>query len=135
MSINIIKDIEKHMKKTILFVVAGGMGALTNLIIYVILLQLFGVWYIYASIISFVLAAFAGFCFQKYITFNGTSKGNIKKQIVFYFIFAIVNLVLNIIILSFFVEILKIDTIIAKVLTLGTLAIWSYFIYKKYIFK
>ena len=129
------KDLAKHFKKTILFVVAGGMGAFTNLIIYIVLLQLLGMWYLYASIISFVLASFAGFCFQKYITFRDSSGNNIKKQILFYFVFALLNLLLNVIILSFFVEVLMVDTILAKVLTLGIIAIWSYFVYQKYIFK
>lgn len=122
-------------KKTILFVIAGGMGALTSLIIYTILLQFLGVWYLYASIISFVLASFAGFCFQRYITFRGNSKNGIRKQVVYYFSLSLLNLVLNVLILSFFVEILVIDKIIAKVLTLGIVAIWSYFIYQKYIFR
>lgn len=121
-------------KKTILFVIAGGMGALTSLIIYTILLQL-GVWYIYASIIAFILASFAGFYFQRCITFRGNSKNSIRKQIVYYFTLSLLNLILNVFILSFFVEILAVDKIIAKVLTLGTVAIWSYFIYQKYIFK
>lgn len=129
------KKIKIDIKKTMLFIFAGSMGAITSLLIYAILLKVLGVWYLYASIIAFILASFAGFCFQKYITFKDVSKGNIKKQIFYYFIFAGFNLILNIIILSFFVEFLKIDSLIAKILTLGIIAVWSYFIYQKYIYK
>lgn len=124
-----------NIKKTALFVFAGGMGALTSLIIYTLLLQYLGIWYLYASIISFVVASFAGFCFQRFITFRGSSQNSIRKQVLYYFILNTCNLVINVLLLAFFVEIVTLDKILSKVLTLGIIAIWSYFIYQRFIFK
>ncbi len=124
----------KDIKKAMLFILAGCVGAATNFILYIFFFKVLGIWYIYASITSYILAAFVGFSMQKYLTFKNTSTTNIHKQVIRYFFFSSLNLVINILLLSFFVEILSIDKVLAKMLTLGTIAIWSYFVYKKYVF-
>lgn len=130
-----LSKIKSDIYKLARYMIAGGLGAGINFVIYFILLRVFNVWYILASIISFVLAIFAGFFLQKYMTFRNTDKSKIRKQIIYYYTFSIINLVINVLLLSLFVEILNMDQVLAKVLSLGLLAIWSYFIYQRVIFK
>ena len=123
------------MIKTVRYLFAGGLGASLNFLIYFILLSVFNFWYLIASIISFSLSTIASFYFQKYLTFRNLSKDNIKKQVFMFFIFAIINLLINVILMVFFVEILTVNKILAKVFTLGIIAIWSFFVYQRIIFK
>lgn len=124
-----------QIHKIMRYLFTGGVGAGVNFIIYFILLRFLGLWYILASIISFLLSLLVGFYLQKHFTFRNFSVDNTKKQMLLYYLFSFLNLIINIILLYFFVEIVKVDQVFAKVLTLGILAIWSYFVYQKYIFK
>jgi putative flippase GtrA len=121
---------ERHftstIRKTLRYIIAGGIGAGANFAIYFVLVKYFNIWYLAASVSSFVLSLVAGFYLQKYFTFRNTNKDAVHKQVLGFFIFSLINLG---------VEILNIDKILAKVLTLAILAIWSYFVYQKYIFR
>lgn len=123
------------IKKTIRYLFTGGLGAGLNFSIYFILLNLFGLWYLLASIVSFSFSTIASFYFQKYLTFENISKDNIHKQIFLFFIFALINLLATVVLMLFFVEILAINKLLAKILTIGTIAVWSFFVYQKFIFK
>ena len=126
---------KSHIQKTTRYIFAGGTGAGINFLIYFFLMRVFHVWYIFASIISFTLSTFAGFYLQKHITFKNKDRQNEKKQISYYYMVSSINLILNVILLSFFVEILNIDPVLAKISSLAILAIWSFFVYQKIIFK
>lgn len=123
------------IKKISRYLFAGGLGAGINFVIYLILLKGFQVWYLLASIIAFCLALIAGFYLQKYWTFKNTSKVNIKKQVFLYLALSLINLGINVLLMLLFVETFNLDKILAKVFSLGALALWSYFIYQKLIFK
>lgn len=121
--------------KTLRYVVAGATGAGINFLIYFILLRFLNVWYVLASIVSFTLSLFAGFYLQKHFTFRNFSSHNIKNQMVQYYAFSVLNLVINVAILAFLVEIVMMGKVISKVITLIIISLWSYFIYQKIIFK
>ncbi len=52
-----------------------------------------------------------------------------------YYAFSVLNLVINVAILAFLVEIIMMGKVISKVITLIIISLWSYFIYQKIIFK
>ncbi|MCX6757313.1 MAG: GtrA family protein [Candidatus Nomurabacteria bacterium] len=126
---------KEQIEKTTRYLFAGGAGAGINFFLYFFLISIFHIWYIFASVISFTLSTFAGFYLQKHITFKNKDRQNEKKQISYYYIVSLINLILNVIILSFFVEILHIGPVLAKIFSLAILAIWSFFVYQKIIFK
>ncbi|MEN9582742.1 MAG: GtrA-like protein [Candidatus Parcubacteria bacterium] len=127
--------VKKNIHKTLRYLIAGGLGAGTNFVIYYILVKFFDVWYLAASITSFLLSLIVGFYLQKYFTFKNMTKDGIHKQVIAYFIFSLINLVVNVILMLFFVEVLSVDAILSKVFTLAVLAVWSFFVYKNIIFK
>jgi putative flippase GtrA len=127
--------LNKKIYKAILFILAGGTAALSNLVLFYIFLNWFHVWYLLASITSFVLSVFVGFYLQKYITFQNTSKSETKKQAILFFLVSMVNLGINILLMLFFVEILHIDKMLSKVFTLAILACWNFFVYEKFVFN
>jgi len=125
----------EKLEKITRYVIAGGTGALINFLIYFVMLQVFNVWYLLSSICSFTLSIFAGFYLQKYFTFRNSSKDYIYKQMYLFFSFSLINLLINVILLVFFVEILGINQLVAKVLTLGIIAIGSFFVYQNFVFS
>ena len=123
------------MKKFILFVIAGGTSAASNFLIYFLLLNVFHMWYLAASVIAFILSIFVGFYLQKFMTFKDASKSSFKRQAIAFFLISFGNLFINIVLMVFFVENLMINQLVAKVLTLAILACWNFFVYKNFVFN
>lgn len=123
------------MSKIIRYLFSGCVGAGVNFLIYILLFKVFGVWYLWASIIAFGLSLFVGFQMQKRFTFRNFDKEGAKKQLLYYYILSSINLVINVAVLSFFVEIVSLDAVLAKALTLIIIAIWSFIVYQNFIFK
>lgn len=127
--------LNKKILKAILFMVAGGTAALSNLIIFYIFLNWLNVWYLLSSIISFTLSVFVGFYMQKHLTFKDADKKETLRQASIFFLVSIINLGINILLMILFVEVFKIDKMLSKVLTLAILACWNYFVYEKFVFN
>lgn len=116
------------------FVISGGSAALSNFLIYYFFLNILDIWYLVASIMAFILSVFVGFYMQKYFTFRDSSKSDFKSQIIMFFLVSFGNLFINVVLMLFFVETLHIDEVLSKVLTLGILACWNFFVYQKFVF-
>ena len=121
-------------RKFFRFLVSGGIGAATNIAFLYIFTEWFSLWYLYASIASFLVALVVSFLLQKFVTFRDFSRHLIAKQTTFYTISALINLLLNIILMYYFVEKQGLHYLLAQVITMGLIAIESYFVYQHFIF-
>lgn len=116
------------------FSIAGGISALSSFVFYYIFLKLLNWWYLTASVTSFILSVFVGFYLQKLITFQDNSKEGIRRQMLAFFLVSLGNLLINVILMLFFVEALSIDKLFSKVLSIGILACWNFFVYRRFVF-
>lgn len=114
---------------------AGGTAALSNLVLFYIFLNWFNIWYLVASIASFILSVVVGFYMQKYLTFKDADKSETLRQAGIFFLVSMINLGINVLLMLLFVEVFKIDKILSKVFTLAILACWNYFVYEKFVFN
>ena len=124
-----------RLRKFLYFIIGGGTAAFTNLVLFFVFINYLNIWYLFSSITSFILSVFVGFYLQKYLTFEDTSKEKTKRQMILFFLVSAVNLGINILLMLFFVEVLKFDKMLAKVCTLAILACWNFFVYEKFVFK
>lgn len=115
--------------------VAGGTAALSNLVLFYIFLNWFHIWYLIASIASFILSVIVGFYMQKYLTFKDANKSETLRQAGIFFLVSMINLGINVLLMLLFVEVFKIDKILSKVFTLAILACWNFFVYEKFVFN
>ena len=123
------------IKKFILFALAGSTSAASNFIIYFVLLNWVHFWYLWASIIAFILSIFIGFYMQKFIAFKDKSSTSFERQIIMFFMISFGNLFINVVLMLFFVETLHINKLVAKVMSIGILACWNFFVYQKFVFN
>jgi putative flippase GtrA len=123
-----------QIRKYLKFIIAGGLSALTSLVLFYVFITFLNIWYLLASTISFLLSIAVGFYLQKYLTFKNFRKGDTKKQALSFLFFSLLNLLINIALMAFFVEIIQIDKMFSKILTLGILACWNFFVYEKFVF-
>ena len=123
-----------ELKKYFKFIASGGTSALTSLVLFYVFITFFNMWYLLASGISFTLSIMVGFYLQKYITFKNSPTGNSKKQMISFICFSLLNLLINLALMSLFVGILGLEKMLAKIITLSILACWNYFVYEKFVF-
>lgn len=123
------------IKKVLLFIMSGGTAAATSLLLFYVFTNLLHIWYLIASTLSFILSVFVGFYLQKFVTFQDVSAGQSRKQMALFFMVSMINLGINIILMAIFVSGFAIYPMLAKVLTLGILACWNFFVYEKFVFK
>jgi putative flippase GtrA len=113
---------------------SGGLGAVTQLGGLFILKEFFHLWYLLASLLSYIFAVFVGFTLQKFWTFKGT-QGHTHKQAMGYVGLFVINLGINTLMMYVFVDKLNIWYLGAQVIASGLIAIESFFVYRHIIFK
>ena len=124
------------MKKTIIkFIFSGGLATAVNLIALYFFTEVVGLWYLYSAIVSFLIAFSVGFTMQKFWTFNGDHERKGKWQLIMYLTLNLFNLGINSLGLFLLVEKIGLWYIFAQIIMSGLIAISSFIIYNKVIFK
>ncbi len=116
------------------FLITGGIGLTVNLGTYHTLYVL-GVPYLQGSIVALFIAIIVGFILQKYWTFDDRGSSRTSVQFMQYAAVALMNLVFNTAIVYALVDLAHVHYLIAQTIGAGLVAIASFFIYKKYVFK
>lgn len=122
-------------KKVIKYIVAGGTAALVNLSTLIVLTDLVGVWYLLSSTIAFILAFAVSFSFQKFWTFSERSVDNMHMQAAVYLLIGLLNLSVNAGLMYILVEWVKIWYLTAQIISSGSIAVATFFVYRDFIFK
>ena len=91
--------------------------------------------YMTAAVLANIIATISAFIFHKYITFKSTVRGKavIIEFLKFYSMYTVTS-ILGLVLLPFFVEVLKIDPKISGALLIPIVAIVSYFGHSRFSF-
>lgn len=117
------------------YLISGGSAGVTNLATLFVMVHFFHVWYLLSAIVAFLVAVFVSFLMQKYFTFNDYNKEKIKKQSLLYFAIQVFNLGPNTLLLYIAVDKLGIHYLLAQILVLGVIAIYTFFLFKHLVFS
>ena len=120
---------ESHYK-FIRYIISGGTAAVINIFLLYLLTEFFKFWYLFSAIASFIVAFVFSFILQKFWTFGDNSKAEAHKQLAIYLFVAIVNLLVNTLLIYLLVEYLTIWYIWAQIISGATIALYSFFVYK-----
>lgn len=124
-----------RFRTQIFFILSGGSAAAFQLLTYLFLSKIMGLWYLLASIISFSLAVIISFLLQKFVTFENKDKESMHRQFLLFFTLAFLNLGANIFLMLFLTEKIRLLDIISQIITMGIIAIWSFLAYRYFIFR
>lgn len=117
------------------FLVTGGVALVVNISTLYLFTSVLGIHYLVSSICSFSVAVAVNFMLQKFWTF-GHTEGNIYREATSFLVLQIiVNLFLNTALLYSLVEYLHIYYLLSQVVVSLVLAVVTFFIAKKYIFR
>ncbi len=124
-------------EKNILFryVAAGLTGAGTQIGLLYIFTDLVKIWYIYSSIIAFIVAIIVSFLLQKFWTFKDRTTQQIHHQAIKYLATAITGLIVNTVLMYLFVDLIGIWYILAQIIIGAIIMVFNFLMYKFVVFK
>ena len=124
----------KKFGEKIRYLFIGGICALADLAILYFLVDILRIWYLTASIVSFIAISFFGYYGQKYFTFKNKS-ANHKKQLLLFYLMAMASLAINSLSMLFFVSFLGLWYILGSALTKLIVLTWNFIATKYVTFK
>ncbi|MEI6426035.1 MAG: GtrA family protein [Candidatus Absconditabacteria bacterium] len=110
--------IKTSLKKIVLYMIGGIIATAIDMFFLYVFTDLVGINYLLSQVFSFCISLLFGFAFQKYITFQKKT-GSGSKQLLFFFVFQLVGLCINLIVLKISVELFAIHYMIAALLSKG----------------
>ena len=117
------------------YIFSGGLVTASNLLILFISVHYLKLWYLISSVIAFCFGVSISYILQKFFTFKNYELENIHKQFLNFFIFAIIMLVFNTLLMYVFVDIIKIWYLLAQAVSSILIAFINYTYFNKVIFK
>ena len=120
------------IKKFFLYCICGGLGVSSDLLAYNELLKA-GINYQIANVAGYLVGTGISFTLNVLITFR--VRGNLIKRCCFFFIVAALGYLSSAVILSVFVELLKMSAINGKILTLPIILVIQFLLNKHITFK
>lgn len=125
---------EKRISELLRFYISGGVEAVIALFMLYILRKYTEEWYLLVSLTVDIVNISLGFAMKKFWVFKGEQTKKTPKQILLSIIIFFMFLIINASFMYLFIEHLKIQFIIAKIISAIILSIISYFLNKKIVF-
>ncbi|MCZ6901088.1 MAG: GtrA family protein [Bacteroidetes bacterium] len=116
------------------FLITGGLSAGIEFISLIALVEIIGLYYLYANIVAFVIAnIFNYFLSRSWVFKNG--KFSVHKEFIAFFTFALMGLLLNQFVLWFFVATFSINYKISKLFAICMVVFYNFATKKFIVFK
>ena len=96
---------KEFQKKIYKYFIGGVLAASIDLLVLYLCTDIIGIYYLYSQIIWFCISFIFAFLFQKYITFSNSTNQFLREGLLF-FLFQIIGLWINLLILQASVEII-----------------------------
>jgi len=117
------------------YFICGITSAAINIISLYIFTDTLGIWYLYSSVIAFLISLIVSFVLQKFVVFEDKNTDKIHHQFSRFFIAAVLGVITNTIFISLCVEILGIWYILAQLIAGFFVMIQNFVLYKFFIFN
>jgi len=117
------------------YLIAGFSAAGTNIGLLYIFTDILNIWYLYSSILSFLIAIWVSFFLQKLWTFGDKKVEGVRGQFLKYMAVAIAGILINTLSMLLLVDALHLWYILAQIITGGIIAAINFLMYKFFIFN
>lgn len=123
------------VRRIMRFVASGGLAALTEYALYLVLFFGIGLHVVPAQAISFFGGLIVSYLMNKFWVFRDTRRAEYKKEFILFVLLGGTNLVVTSILIQVLVEGLNVYAPFAKFVLMACVAIWNYIIFQKIIFR
>lgn len=131
---NIIKNIF-HSFMAVRFFLCGITSAGINIFALYIFTDVVGIWYLYSSILAFLISLITSFLLQKFIVFKDRKTHDLPQQFSKFSLALILGTITNTILIYIFVEWFNIWYILSQIMAGIFVMVQNFLLYKIYIFK
>lgn len=125
----------KDRRKILKFIISGGISATVEYGLFYCFVHIFIMQVIYAQPVSFVCSLFNSYILNKLWVFEHDKESVRRSELVLFGSLAVFNLVITTFFMDVLVHVFGINALIVKLLLMGCVAGWNYFIFNKVIFK
>ena len=122
-------------KQIFRFIISGGTAAFFGMLTIYILTSVFQVWYLFSSILSFLVTFVVAFSLQKFWSFQNKHWHLIPKQATLSLILAGLNFFINAGLMYVLVDKLYLHYFLSQLLVYGFFAVFDFVMYKFVIFR
>lgn len=128
--------LEKNSEMRLFFnyVIFAGFATLVDLGLLYSLTEFLGVWYFFSAAFAYLIGMATNYSLNKYLNFRNMSK-RIIPQFALFATVALIGLGFNQLILYFLVEFAKLWYMLAKVITVFVVVIWSFYGHSRLTFR
>jgi putative flippase GtrA len=130
---NSILTLYSSFRNLILYGIIGSFSAGSDFVIFYILTTICGVFYLPANIISVSVGISISFLLNR--KFNFQVKDNVFKRFVLFFTIGLAGLFISSLLLYCFINLMDLDKIISKVLSIVGVVLMQFFLNKNFTFK
>lgn len=123
------------MKRIVRFIFSGGLAALTEYAIYLLLFFGLGSHVVFAQAFSFCGGLVVSYLMNKFWVFSDTKRAEYKKEFALFALLGGTNLVVTSLLIQVLVGGLHIYAPVAKLALMACVATWNYIIFQKIIFR
>lgn len=135
--VNKFIKIYKKYEEIINYLIMGVLTTLVSIVSYFILAKVFGINYLISNIISWIISVAFAYVTNKIFVFKNEVKE--KKQVliqIYQFVkYRLLSLIIDILLMYIFVELIKMDDMIAKVINQVIVIVLNYVFSKLFVFK
>jgi putative flippase GtrA len=117
------------------YFVIGGICAVMDFVLFVILIKSFGVEWYYANVASFTIVTLVHYVLSVRFVFESGARFAKHQEILLAFLASVVGLLVNQVALYVLVSLLGINVLIAKIGAIGTTFFWNYAARQNFIFR
>jgi glycosyltransferase involved in cell wall biosynthesis len=117
------------------YFICGITAAAANIFLLYIFTDIFGVWYLYSSVLAFLIALVVSFVLQKFVVFKDMKTNKLHRQFLKYFIAAVLGVTTNTILVFVFVDVLDIWYIFSQIIAGIFVMFQNFILYKLFIFN
>lgn len=111
----------------------GVLGLVVDMGVFYLMNKKLGINYVVSNIISSSLAVIHNFILNSYFTFNVTDKK--LKRFMYFYAIALGGMAISTGLLILFIDVLKLDSMISKLISVIIVALIQYFFNKKFTFR
>lgn len=129
----VIKKTDNGLLQFFRYLIAGGTATVADMTVLFILYQLFGINYLIAASLSFVVGVTTNYTINSAIVFE--SSGKLKKELSLFAIIGIGGLLWTALILWLLVGNFHFPVMFSKVIAVVLVLNWNFFMRKKFVFS
>lgn len=132
-----LKELVIKYREVLLYLIFGGLTTLINIIVFYLVKDVLAIDYRLSNGVAWFASVLFAFITNKYFVFSSTnqSKQQFMKELFLFFWYRLLSLVIDMGMMIVMVSMLKIDALVAKLITQIVIVIMNYVFSKLFIFK